>query len=69
MLLRILPINELIIIESKEPDSAFFANSRAYNRNSSGQIKSIIELIRDLRDTNILTFFVADWLLFVDARV
>ena len=56
-------------IESKESDSAIFANSRANNSDSSGQIKSIIKLIRDLIFTYILTKFGADWLILVDARV
>ena len=56
-------------IESKESDSAFFANSRAINSDSSGHIKSIIELIQDLMVTYILIKFGADWLIFVDARI
>ena len=50
-------------------DSAIFANSRANNSENSGPIKSIIELIRDLMVTYILTKSGADWLIFVDARV
>ena len=50
-------------------DSASFANSRANNSHSSGQIKSIITLIRDLMVTYILTKFGADWSIFVDDRV
>ena len=38
-------------------------------QDSSGRIKSMIELIRDLMVTYILTKFGADWLIFVDARV
>ena len=36
---------------------------------SSGPIRSIIKLIRDLMITYILTKFGADWLIFVDDRV
>ena len=50
-------------------DSAFFANSRTSISDSSGPIKSLIELIRDLMVTYILTKFGADWFIFVDARV
>ena len=50
-------------------DSVIFANSRANNLDSSGRIKSIIELIRNLMVIYILTKFGADWLIFVDARV
>ena len=50
-------------------DSAIFANSRANNLESSVLIKSIIEHIRDLMVTYILTKFGADWLIFGDARV
>ena len=42
-------------------DSAIFANSRAHNSDSSGPVRSIIELIRDLMITYILTKFGADW--------
>ena len=35
----------------------------------SGQITSIIELIRDIMDIYIVTKFDADWFLFADARV
>ena len=42
-----------------------FANSRANNSDSSGPIKSVIELIQDLMVTYILTKFGADWLIFV----
>ena len=52
----------------RKSDSASFANSRASNSDSSGPIRSIIELNRDLKDTYILTKFGADWLIFVDAR-
>ena len=38
-------------------------------RDSSGLIRSIIELIRDLMITYILTRFGADWSIFVDDRV
>ena len=38
-------------IECKESDSEIFENSRANNSDSSGQIKSIIGLIRDLMVT------------------
>ena len=38
-------------------------------RDSSGPIKSIIELIRDLMITYILTKFGADWSIFVDGQV
>ena len=41
-------------------NSAFFANSRANYSDSSGLIKSIIEFIRDLMVTYILTKFGAD---------
>ena len=41
-------------------DSAIFANSRANYSESSGLIKSIIELIQDLMVTYILTKFGAD---------
>ena len=41
-------------------DSAFFANSRANYLDSSGLIKTIIELIQDLMVTYILTKFGAD---------
>ena len=47
-------------LESKESDSAISANSRENNSDSSGQIKSIIELIRDLMVTYIFTKFGAD---------
>ena len=50
-------------------DSAIFANSRANNSDRSGPITSIIELIRDLIVTYILTKFGADWLIFGDATV
>ena len=50
-------------------DSAIFANSKAYNSDSSGPIKSITELIKDLTVTYILTKFGSDWSIFVDARV
>ena len=50
-------------------ESAIFANSRANNSNSSAPIKFIIELIRDLMATYILTKFGADWLIFGDDRV
>ena len=50
-------------------DSAIFANSRANNSDSSGRIRSIIKLIRDLIVTKVLTKFGADWFIFVDARV
>ena len=46
-----------------------FSNSRADNSHSSGQISSIIELIRDLMVIYTLTKFGADWLIFVNARV
>ena len=46
-----------------------FANSRANNSDSSGPIKPIIKLIRDLMVTYILTKFDDDWLIFVDARL
>ena len=46
-----------------------FFNSRADNSDSSGPIRSIIKLIRDLMVIYILTKFGADWLIFVDARV
>ena len=42
-----------------------FFNSRADNSDSSGLIRSIIKLIRDLMVTYILTKFGADWLIFV----
>ena len=48
---------------------ANFANSRTNNADSSGPIKSIIEIVQDLMVTYILTKFGADWLIFVDARV
>ena len=48
---------------------AIFANSRASNSNSSTPFKSIIELIRDLMVTYILTKFGAHWLIFGDASV
>ena len=38
-------------------DSVFFANSRANYSDSSGLIRSIIELIQDLMVTYILTKF------------
>ena len=46
-----------------------YTNSRTNNSDSSGPIKSIIELIPDLMVTYILTKFGADWLIFVDATV
>ena len=46
-----------------------FSNSRADNLDSSGPITSIIDLIRDLMITYILTNFSADWSIFVDDRV
>ena len=54
---------------STKSDSAIFAYSRANNSDSSAPIKSIIELIRDLMVTYILTKFGADWLIFGDTRV
>ena len=39
------------------------------NSDTSGPIRSIIELIRDLMITYILTKFGADWSIFVDDRV
>ena len=53
----------------KKSDSAIFANPRGNNSDSSGPIKSIIDLIQDLMVTYILTNFGADLLIFVDARV
>ena len=50
-------------------DSAIFSNSRANNLDRSALIKSIIELIRNLIVTYILTKFSTDWLIFEDARV
>ena len=47
---------------------ANFPNSRADNSDSSGPIRSIIELIRDFMITYILTKSGVDWLIFVDAR-
>ena len=44
----------------RKSDSAFFANSRANNSDRSAPIRSIIELIRDLMVTYILTKFGAD---------
>ena len=44
-------------------DSAIFSNSRGNSSDSSGPIKSIIDLIRDLMVTYILTKFCADWYL------
>ena len=44
------------------------SNSRADNSDSSGPIRAMIKLIRDLTITYNLTKFGADWL-FVDARV
>ena len=58
----------LQIQECKQSYSAIFANSRANNSDSSGLIKSIIKLIRDLMFTCTLTKFSTDWLIFVDAR-
>ena len=46
-----------------------FSNSRVDNSDSSGPIKSIVSLIRDLIVTYILTKFGVDWSIFVDARV
>ena len=46
-----------------------FSNSRVDNSESSGLIKSIIEIIRDLMVIYILTKFGADWSIFVDAGV
>ena len=46
-----------------------FSNSRADNSDSSGPIRSIIELIRDLMVIYILTKFGADCSIFVDVRV
>ena len=46
-----------------------FSNSRADNLDSSSPITSIIELIRDLMVTYILTKFGDDWSIPVDARV
>ena len=46
-----------------------FSNSSADNSDSSGLIRSIIELIQDLMVIYILTKFGADWSIFVDARV
>ena len=50
-------------------DSAITANSRGNNSDSSGPIKSVINLILDLMVTYILTKFGADLLIFVDNRV
>ena len=58
-----------LMLWCKQSDSAIFANSRGNNSHSSGPIKSIINLIRDLMVTYILTKFGADWLIFVDARM
>ena len=44
-------------------------NSRADNSGSSGPIRSIIELIRDLIVTYNLTKFDAHWLIFVDSAI
>ena len=55
--------------EKTKSDSAIFAISRANNSDSSGPIKSIIELIPDLMVTYILTKFGDDWSIFVDATV
>ena len=46
-----------------------FSNSWTDKLDSSGQISSITELIRDLMVIYILTKFGTDWLIFVDARV
>ena len=53
----------------KQSDSAIFANSMGNNSDSSGPIKFIMDLIRDLMVTYVLTTFGADWLIFVDASV
>ena len=45
-----------------------FSNSRADNSDSSGPIRSIIKLIRDLMITYILTKFGADWSIFVECK-
>ena len=46
-----------------------FSNSRADNSDSSGPIRSTIELIPDLMIIYTLTMFGADWSIFVDDRV
>ena len=45
-----------------------FSNSRADNSDSSGQIRSIIKLNRDLIITYIFTKFNADWSIFVETK-
>ena len=46
-----------------------FSNSRADNSDSSRPFSSIIELIRDVMVTYILTKFGTDWLIFVNGSV
>ena len=64
-------------------DWSIFADARVYTksnmanfrirgqttRDSSGPIRSIIELIRNLKVIYILTKFGVDWLIFVDTKV
>ena len=57
---------DLQLLGCKRSYSAFFANSRANYSDSYGLIKFIIELIRDLMITYILTKFGADWSIFLD---
>ena len=59
----------LQMLECKQSQIWQISNSRADNSNSSGPIRSIIELIRDLMVTYILTKFGVYWSIVVDARV
>ena len=59
----------LQMLECKQSQIWPISNSRADNSDSSGPIRSIIKLIRDLMVIYILTKFAAGWLIFVDARV
>ena len=52
----------LQMLECKQSQISQFSNSRANNSNSSGPIRSIIELIRSLMVTYILTKFGIDFL-------
>ena len=54
------------MLEFKKVKYGIFSNSRADNSECSGPITSIMELIRDLMVTYILTKFGNDCLIFVD---
>ena len=79
---RLRPYERIYIVAKTGTDWSIFADAKSINKVrygkfsnsmavnfSSGQISSIIKLIRDLMVIYILTKFGADWLIFVDARV